>query len=259
MSSRNSNESKYSSYLTKLAHGCSPFIAAFLVIHLAAPIAAGVGGSSASSRVMVGEIAIRMALVTYATMKLLGREYYQTALGEPLLIIAPIALHVGAGVAKRLLSGSPGRQPRPLTRILTWTGYTLGVLFLPIHYITHRVYPTVKDYPIDAIGPAELDYEFVKYGLQRWPAISWALYAGLVGCVVLHGVAGLEIIWQTWVGNTGGTKRKAGSVNKVAAASGIVAPVVLGIFALSREPLMTFPSTVARFEAVFQRSWIYRI
>ena len=231
------------------------------MVHLASPIAAGIGGSSASSRVMVGETnnRVRLALVTYATVKLLGREYYQTALGEPFLIIAPIALHVGAGVAKRLLSGSPGRQPRPLTRILTLTGYTLGVFFLPIHYITHRIYPTVKDYPIDAIGPAELDYEFVKYGLQRWPARSWALYAGLVGCVVLHGVAGLKIIWQTWTGNTGATRRKARRANTVAAASGIVAPVVLGIFALSREPLMTFPSTVARFEAVFQRSWIYRI
>ena len=258
MSSRNS---KYSSYLTRLAHGCTPFITAFLVIHLASPIAAGIGGSSASSGVMVGELAMRMALVTYATVKLLGREYYQTALGEPLLIITPIALHMGAGVAKRLLSGKQP-QARPLTRILTWTGYTLGFFFLPIHYITHRIYPTVKDYPIDAIGPAELDYEFVKYGLQRWPARSWALYAGLVGCVALHGVAGLKVIWQTWAGpagNTGATKRKAGSVNKVAAASGIVAPVLLGIFALSREPPMIFPSTVARFDTVFQRSWIYRI
>jgi hypothetical protein len=199
-----------------------------------------------------------MNSIAYATVKLLGREYYQTALGEPLLLIAPIALHVGAGVAKRLLSGSPGKEPRPLTKILTWTGYTVGVFFLPIHYITHRIYPTVKDHPIDAIGPAELDYEFVKYGLQRWPARSWALYAGLVGCVALHGAAGLKIIWQTWIGNSA-TERKRGSVNQVAAASGIVAPILLGIFALSREPLMTFPSTVARFEAVFQRLWIYRI
>jgi hypothetical protein len=180
-------------------------------------------------------------------------------LGEPLLIVAPIALHVCAGVAKRLLSGSPASQPRPVTRILTLTGYALGILFLPIHFLTHRVYPTIGDYPIDAIGPAELNYEFVKYGLQRWPVRSWALYAGLVGCVALHGIAGAKIIWQTWFGNAVTTRQKRRNGSQVATASGVVAPVLLGIFALSREPLMAFQSTIARFEAVFQQSWLYRI
>ncbi len=169
---------------------------------------------------------------------------------------------MGAGVAKRLLSGSPTSQPRPVTRILTLTGYALGILFLPIHFLTHRVYPTIGGYPIDAIGPAELDYEFVKYGLQRWPVQSWALYAGLVGCVALHGIAGAKIIWQTWFGDTSATRRKRGNgsqASQVATASGIVAPVLLGIFALSREPLMAFQSTIARFDAVFQQSWLYRI
>lgn len=181
-------------------------------------------------------------------------------MGEPLLIVAPIALHVGAGVAKRLLSGSPTSQPRPVTRILTLTGYALGILILPIHFLTHRVYPTLGDYPIDEIGPAELNFEFVKYGLQRWPVRSWVLYGGLVGCVALHGIAGAKIIWQTWFGNAVTTRRKRGNVSsQVATASGTVAPVLLGIFALSKEPLMVFPSTIARFAAVFQQSWLYRI
>ncbi|KAK2460678.1 hypothetical protein APHAL10511_007148 [Amanita phalloides] len=161
---------------------------------------------------------------------------------------------MGAGAVKRLLLASSGRQPRPLSSTLTYTGYALGFLLLPVHYMTHRIYPTAVDHPIDAIGPAELDYEFVKYGLQRWPVRSWVLYAGLIGCVALHGTAGMKILRQTWFGNAG-----RGRVNQLTAASGIVAPVLVGIFALSREPLMTFSSTAARFDAVFQRTWIYRI
>ena len=182
-------------------------------------------------------------------------------------MLAPIVLHIGAGAAKRLLSTSPGirKKPRPLSSILTYTGYAIGVLFLPIHYTVHRVYPTAEDPAINALGPAELDYEFVKYGLQRWPVRSWILYGGLVGCVVLHGIAGVKIIWRTWFGGTvakkqdGKSGRKWRGNNQVIAASSIVAPVLVGIFRLSREPLMTFSSTAARFEAVFRRSWIYRI
>ena len=81
-----------------------------------------------------------------------------------------------------------------------------------------------------------------------------------MGCVALHGIAGAKIIWQTWFGNAVTTRRKRGNVSsQVATASGTVAPVLLGIFALSKEPLMVFPSTIARFAAVFQQSWLYRI
>ncbi|KAF8626369.1 hypothetical protein AX15_005019 [Amanita polypyramis BW_CC] len=235
-------------FLTKIAHGCTPFITTFIVVHLASPAVASFGGSALSSKVM-----------------LLSREYYQTAWGEPLLVLAPIVFHVGAGAAKRVLSTSPGRKPRPLSSIITYTGYALGALFLPIHFTLHRVYPTTVDHPINALGPAELDYEFVKYGLQRWPIRSWVLYAGLVSCVALHGIAGVKIIWQTWFGgsatkredSTSGRKRRGN--NLVITASSIVAPVLVGIFALSREPSMMFSSTAARFKGVFQRSWIYRI
>ena len=40
-------------YLTKLAHGSAPFLATFLLIHLAAPAVANLGGSSLSSQTMV--------------------------------------------------------------------------------------------------------------------------------------------------------------------------------------------------------------
>ena len=196
--------------------------------------------------------------------KLLGREYYQTAWSEPILVLGPIVLHVSAGVVKRLLSGSPREKPRPLSAVFTYTGYAAAFLFLPLHYLTHRIYPMNADDPIDAIGPAELDYEFVKYGLQRWPARSWLLYGGLASCVVLHGLIGAKIIWQTWFGGTRrsgdcGQDRKKINFNPVAAASSILVPVLVGIFRVSREPLRALSPTITRFEAVFKKLWLYRI
>ncbi|KIL68500.1 hypothetical protein M378DRAFT_8566 [Amanita muscaria Koide BX008] len=238
-----SQESSLSSYLTKVAHASTPFIGAFLLVHLSSPTMASIGGTSLSSRIL-----------------LLGREYYQTALGEPILVLGPIMVHICAGVAKRILSGAPRKKPRPLTTVLTWTGYTAALLFLPVHYLTHRIYPTCTDLPIDAIGPAELDYEFVKYGIQRWPLRSWILYGGLTGCVALHAITGMKVIWQTWFG---GERRKADTrrkrIDPLVAASFVVAPVLLGIFAVSREPLMVLSPTIKRFDAVFERSWLYRI
>src|SRR6266404_197093 len=42
-----------SSVLTALAHGSAPFITTFLLVHLAAPAAANLGGSALSSQTMV--------------------------------------------------------------------------------------------------------------------------------------------------------------------------------------------------------------
>lgn len=39
--------------LAKVAHGSAPFLSAFLLVHLSAPIMANVGGSSLASQVMV--------------------------------------------------------------------------------------------------------------------------------------------------------------------------------------------------------------
>lgn len=196
--------------------------------------------------------------------KLLGREYYQTTWGEPTLVLGPIVLHICAGVVKRLLSGSPRERPRPISSVLAYTGYAAATLFLPIHYLTHRSYPMSTDDLIDAIGPAELDYEFVKYGLQRWPARSWLLYGGLASCVVLHGLMGVKVIWRTWFGSTRrngdcGQERKRFNFNPVVAASSVLVPVLVGIFRVSREPLMALSPTITRFEAVFRKLWLYRI
>ncbi|KAF8968292.1 hypothetical protein BDZ97DRAFT_1655286 [Flammula alnicola] len=230
--------------LTKTAHISAPFITTFLLIHLSAPAIANLGGSSLSSQTM-----------------LLGREYYQGALSEPLLILGPLTIHALSSTLKRLLS-PPRRPPRRLTHLLSLTGYASLLLLLPIHYLTHRAYPTLSAPPILAVGPAELDYEFVKTGLQTWPVRSWLLYAGLVLSTTLHAVDGMTILWNTYVADADGDwqwKRSARQGRIVLGLGAVAVPVLTGLYALAREPLMTFASLASRYRAVFLTSFVYRL
>ncbi|KAF8881939.1 hypothetical protein CPB84DRAFT_1791361 [Gymnopilus junonius] len=235
--------------LTKTAQYSAPFITTFLLIHLSSPAIANLGGSSLSSSTM-----------------LLGREYYQTALSEPFLVLGPIAVHAFSGILKRLLS-PPGRPPRRFTHLLSLTGYAAFLFFLPVHYLTHRAYPTINTLAIDNVGPAELDYEFVKTGLRSWPVRSWFLYGGLVLSVTLHLVDGMTIIWNTWLKDSFSifskrlqTWRRETRPRRMLLALGCIAlPTMTGLYAIAKEPMMTFSSMAQRYHAVFLHSLIYRL
>lgn len=233
--------------LTTAMHATAPFISVFVIIHLAAPVSANFGGSSAASKLM-----------------LLGREYYQTPFGETFLLAGPIAIHYLSGITKRLISPSLSRAPsasvtntpRPLKSLLSITAYATTLVLLPIHFLVHRQYPTSLEAPISAVGPAELDWEFVKYGLSQWPVRNWLLYGGLVTCVLLHAVEGGRILYNTYSGN----RLK---VSKKVARAGVLAlevlPVLAGLYFVSREPLLAFAGLTKRFKAVFETSFIYRV
>ncbi|KAJ7577538.1 hypothetical protein C8J56DRAFT_869751 [Mycena floridula] len=232
-------------YLTKAAHVSAPFIMTFLLIHLSAPIMANLGGSSLSSQTM-----------------LLGREYYQSPFAEKYLVLGPIAVHSLAGITKRLLSLSPqtSSQFRPWKSALTLTGYATMLALLPIHFFTHRFSPQTLKAPILALGPSELDYEFIKFGLQTWPWRNWILYGALVGAVAVHAVDGMTIIWNANLAERFGRWKQASRNARIGAAfAGVVLPVLGGLYTLSREPMMSFASMTSRFDAVFVSSWIYRI
>ena len=141
-----------------------------------------------------------------------------------------------------------------MTSVLSSTGYLTLLLFLPVHYFTHRVYPTISAAPIHSFGPAELDYEFVKTGLSTWPLRSWFLYVGLVGCVALHAVEGINIIMATNIGKVIVPKSKRKLVSLLA---GI--PVLAGLFFISRETVWALTSSVEGHVAAFSRSVVYRI
>jgi len=222
-------------YLTNLSQASAPFLSTFLMIHLSAPIVANIGGSSLSSQVM-----------------LLGREYYQTSFGERYLLLTPFFVHVGAAALKRITSPE---KPRSWSSTLAVTGYLTGGILLPIHYVTHRVFPASPYSPIDAVGPAQLDFEFVKTALSTWPIRSWLLYGALVTGVALHASEGMQIILQNFLGFTQGLRKRTRRV----LAGAIILPVLSGLLVLSREPVLTFIPTALRYRAALEQSIYYRV
>ena len=189
----------------------------------------------------------------------MGREYYQTSFGERYLVLVPLIVHPIASIAKRLFSLGIGSQkswsqPRPVTSVLSSTGYLTLFLFLPIHYLTHRVYPAIPTAPIHSFGPAELDYEFVKTGLQTWPSRSWLLYIGLVGCVALHAIEGISIITASYNGKAVVPKSKRKPVSFL-----VGIPALAGLFFISREAVWALTSSMESYVAAFSRSMAYRI
>ncbi|KAH7890068.1 hypothetical protein F5I97DRAFT_1802665 [Phlebopus sp. FC_14] len=255
---------RLSPILTKLAHASAPFLSIFLVVHLSAPVVAGIAGSGVGSSVM-----------------LLGREYYQTRLGERYLLFLPFAVHVTSGVVKRVvltpaLESTPGQQkeqpttharprprprPRPLTSLLSLTAYTSLLLFLPLHFFTHRLGPSSTH------TTPELDLELPKLALHEFPVRSWALYAGLVGCVGVHWVEGAAVLVRgRGAGvDAGGAGANAGfhlrprTKRLVLAALGIVAPVLAGVWRLSREDVWVMEALGERYREALRVVWVYRV
>ncbi|KAI9437795.1 hypothetical protein BJY52DRAFT_577066 [Lactarius psammicola] len=226
---------RVSSVLTALTHGSAPFITTFLLVHLAAPAAANLGGSALSSQTM-----------------LLGREYYQTTLGERYLLFGPLLIHSSSAILKRLFSP---RTSRPLTSALSVTGYAIAFCILPVHFITHRLAPADPAPPISSLSPSELDYEFVKAALSGWPLRSTVLYTILVLGVALHAADGVGVIWST---RARGLKLPGRKARRALAGIAMV-PVLTGLAVLAREPLYTFASMGARYRAALTQSIVYRL
>jgi len=188
--------------------------------------------------------------------QLLGREYYQTATTEPVLVYAPLLVHASSAFLKRLFAP---RAPRPLTGALAVTGYAVLLFLLPVHVATHRLFPADVAPPIAALSPAELDYEFVKAGLATWPMRSWALYATLVLGVALHAAEGVHVMWSVWAPGAEGRWKALRRRTRRVLAGVSVLPVLSGLYVLSREPLLAFVSMAERYRAAFVHSIVYRI
>ncbi|KAI0737981.1 hypothetical protein C8Q80DRAFT_1276009 [Daedaleopsis nitida] len=222
--------------LTRLAHGSAPFITVFALIHLTAPVMANLGGTSLASQAM-----------------LLGREYYQTSSGEKYLVLAPLVIHPLSAVLKRVFAPRPARR---LASILSVTGYS-AVVVVVLHYFTHRVAPANPAPPIYAVGPSELDFEYVKYALQQWPIRSFVGYTALTAIVAWHAAEGMSVIWNTWIRPAFGALRASRGTRTAAALMGVV-PVATGLFFMWQEPLMVFASHAERFRAAISNSVYYQ-
>lgn len=165
-------------------------------------------------------------------------------------------MHVGASFLKRLCLPNPFRAPKTL---LSATA-SLSVFLVPIHIIINRFFPTIENPPIASLGPSQLDFEFVKFGLQNWPWRSALLYGGLVGGVLLHAVEGSALLWDTYIGPRGERWKKTAILKRrVMGTLGILASLT-SLFIIFREPILTpIPSLLRRFEAVYKSSIIFRM
>ncbi|KAH7045306.1 hypothetical protein B0J12DRAFT_603581 [Macrophomina phaseolina] len=136
---------------------------------------------------------------------LLTRPYYQDIPFEPLLVVAPLALHVGSGLAlrfyrrrqtlKRYAGDSATFRER---RSVPWPklsgtsalGY-LATTLVAGHAFANRVLPLWVEGSSAGIG-----LEYVSHAFARHPAIAFAGFSSLVGVAVWHSVWG----WAKWLG-----------------------------------------------------------
>ncbi|KAF8321535.1 hypothetical protein DL93DRAFT_2072239 [Clavulina sp. PMI_390] len=240
--------------LTVLQHGSATFLSVFVTVHVAAPAFALIGGSTMSSQVM-----------------LLGREYYQTALTEPLFVWLPLAVHVSAAFVKRAIIGLP-KSPSALGT----SGWLLAIAFLPIHLSLHRFNPTSPALPIASLGPSQVDFEFVKVGLAIWPVLNWTLYSGIVVATMFHAVEGSGVIFRYWKaramdGSSGDVpinaeeeaeaRRKRVARNafvRRATASAGISTVLAGLGVIATEPLNVSRVFMGRIESSFMLNGLFR-
>jgi len=133
------------------------------------------------------------------------------------------------------------------------------LVFLPVHVLVHRYYPTLRTSSISSVGPSSLDYEFVKYGLYTWPWRSWFFYVSIVGSVALHIADGTALIWNTWFKKSNGWGKLSRKTRRVISFGGIVVPVLSGLVVMVREPPFIMSFLASRFRAAFMQSFVFRV
>jgi len=139
------------------------------------------------------------------TYLLLTRPYYQSATFEPLLIFAPLGLHIASGVALRLHRRRQqltyeGAETRSEKRSIPWlrisTTSVLGYALVPLaagHFYINRALPLVKDGGNSGVG-----LQYVAHGFARAPWVSYIAFTALISVGVAHFVRG----WAKWIGWT---------------------------------------------------------
>jgi len=218
----------------------TPFISTFLLIHLSAPISANVGGSNSASQLMI-----------------LGREYYQTSFGERYLLLAPLGIHIAAGLVRRgriwfqKISHSKSLNLEKPS-LLVSTAY-VAMALVPVHYLVNRYYPSLDEAPIFGLSPSQLNYDYINYGLAHWPIRTWILYGVMVPAVCLHAAEGVITVARRHLRLN--LKRGVWSRSLVLAGAFLT---LTGLIAISKETILIYSGEAARYFAAYQKSLLYK-
>ncbi|WOO81617.1 uncharacterized protein LOC62_03G005140 [Vanrija pseudolonga] len=231
--------------LTHTQNASAAVFGVFLTVHLAAPIAAAVGGLAGADGAM-----------------LIGREYYLPL--EPIAVFAPLGLHVAASIARRaLIAAKTG--PRKLST-QQYLGYALLPLVLP-HLLLHRLIPADAAPPVSALSPSEFGFEFVANAVATRPWMTVG-YLALTGAGLFHAfVGGMKVVgWAKRllgkgkkgadgeVAGAGAAPRKVGSRRRIGL-RGIVATLVgvvgIGLWRLGDESAGISTTVLRRYDAVY--------
>ncbi|CAD6579354.1 MAG: hypothetical protein TREMPRED_002454 [Tremellales sp. Tagirdzhanova-0007] len=216
----------------------------FFGLHLASPLAASVFGGSGADKTMM-----------------IAREYYLPL--EPLLVYAPLAIHLTSSLSKRaILAYRTGRLPPRTSHIIA--GYALIPLVLP-HILIHRIIPQSSDYPISNLSPSELGFDFVAWSVRQWPGWSAVGYLGLVGVGTWHaGVGIMKVVtwlrgWRSGIqkiGVEGKQKRSVPKRRKIGlrgSLAALLAVVGVSLVRLHGEGKGVSTVMAKRYEAVYAR------
>ncbi|KAL1410749.1 hypothetical protein Q8F55_001691 [Vanrija albida] len=229
--------------LTHTQNASAAVFGVFLGVHLAAPLAAAVGGLSGADGAM-----------------LIGREYYLPL--EPIAVFAPLGLHVAASIARRALLAARSGPRRLSTQ--QYLGYALIPLVFP-HVLLHRIIPSEDAAPISALSPSEFGFEFVANAVATRPWMT-AGYVALTGVALWHTlVGGMKVVG--WARRLAGRRGGDGEVAGAGAAPrvvgkrrriglrGIVGVLVglvgLGLWRLGGESAGLSTAVVRRYDALY--------
>jgi hypothetical protein len=180
---------------------------------------------------------VTRSVASSETYLLLTRPYYQSRIQEPLLIVAPLAIHILSGVALRVYRRRQnarryGAESRAERRGIKWPavsgtsalGYTLIPLVLGHTFV-------VRGLPLWYEGSsANSGLGFVAHGFSRLPLSSVVGYTTLVVVGVWH-IAWGWAKWTNWAPSqttrVGGEreiakKRRWYTINGIAASVGLV-------------------------------------
>ena len=229
----NATQERLWRYATLAQSASAATVGSVLIVHLAAPVVAalvpGPGGVDLANQTM-----------------LLGREYYQQALLEPIVVWGAMGMHVGASAIRRWL--------RP-TRRTSWHAFA-GLALIPVvawHVCLNRLVPMTSRAPIAHLSPSELDMAHVGAGLQTFPIVTWSFYTWLCVAGAVHMVGGLPKL----------RRRYARTRSAMQAGLALAGVLLLGTWAIGRYAThgvarSTLDRIVYCYRQVWPYAWLHR-